>query len=316
MTPLKKVIQSAAIILILLGITANCYATIGLGTKFATVILEKLEPGKVYNLRELRNLPLTVINSGSEETDVIVEAEIPEKSELREGYEPIADTAFIKFVPNKFRIKAGEEYPCDVIIAIPADNSLIGKHFQAKIWTHTGGSDIFGAGVVNRIFFSIGAPGPESAQKAKKNEILTALNFDTEPRDIYLTIPAGRKIDLMKELDKTIKLVNKARDKITVKLESVDYRKNGSVVAQLRPGYEFTPDKKLLAFKPENTRINANSIKDAGMYIRIPADEKYYGKKFMFVARVTPVKPELPIEFYTRIFVTVNNNEQAPKPKR
>jgi hypothetical protein len=293
----------------LIFFTGICFSTIGLGTKFATVVFEKLEPGGVYNLRELRSLPLTVINNGTEDTEVVVEIEAPNKDELKEGYEPIKDPGYIKIIPNRFKLKTGESFPCDIIINIPNDNTLIGRHFQAKIWAHTYSDDAFGAGVVNRIFFSIGTEGPESVRKAKKKEALINFNFDTDPRTIYVTVPAGKKTDISKEFDKSIKLINKSKDTIVINAESTLNKKFDAIIMPVPPEYEFTDNVNFLTFKPAKVKIKGNNIKDVNMIINIPDDPRYYNKKYMFIVKVFPVKPELPVEFYTKVLVTVEGRK-------
>ncbi|MCX7940405.1 MAG: hypothetical protein N2555_01355 [Endomicrobia bacterium] len=303
---MKKVFSKIVLSLVILTVSFKfANSTVGLGTKFATIVLEKLEPGGVYNITKLRNLPLVVINSGSTETEVAVDIEIPTKEELKEGYEPILDPEWIKIIPNRFNLKPSESYTCDVIVSVPNDPKLIGRHFQAKIWAHTVGDDLFGAGVVNRLFFSIGAPGPESVQKAKKKELLFSFNFDTEPKDIYLTVPVGKKVDILKEFDKSIKLINKSKSEIVVKLESVENKRGENIIAQVPSQYEFTPNVGFISFKKDTIKVKKNSVQDAGFYITIPDEKIHYEKQYMFIVKIYPIKPEIPVEFYTKVFVTV-----------
>lgn len=295
-----KALFALFVIFVFLG---KINSTIGIGTKFATVVLEKLELGGVYNLTKLRNLPLIVINSGNSEIEVAVEIEPPHKSELKEGYEPIPDPSWIKIVPDRFKLKPKESYFCDVVISIPNDPALVGRHFQAKIWSRTAGEDLFGAGVVNRIFLSIGTLGPESVQKAKRKELLYSINFDVDPREIYLTVPVGKKVDVYKEFEKTIKVINKGKSDIVVKLESVSNRNEERIIAEVPQDYEFTPDTGFLMFGNEKIKVKKNSIKDVSFYLKIPDSVEYKEKKYMFLVKIYPVKPEVPIEFYVRVFV-------------
>lgn len=288
-------------IFFLVSIKLNCYSAIGLGTKFSTIVLEKLNLGEVYNITQLRNLPLIVINSGDSEVDAMVEIEIPRKDELKEGYEPIPDPSWVRIVPNKFRLKPNEEMRCDVIITIPVDTSLIGKHYQLKIWSHTAGEDAFGAGVVNRMFFSIGTSGPEALQKAKRQRALFAVEMDVSPEKLYLTAVAGKKINIQKEFQKTISIINKSQTNIVVKAESVENKIN----AIIPEGFEFAPSPNLLKISPDTIKVKKRRMADLKMFIEIPNEEKYHNKKFMFLVKTVPIEPELPMEFYSRIFVTV-----------
>lgn len=287
---------------LILFIASTTYSTIGLGTRFGTIVLEKLEPGGVYNITRLRSLPLIVINSGSSEVNAAIEIEKPSESELKEGYEPIPDPSWVRVVPDRFKLMPGEEMRCEVIISIPDDKKLIGKHYQLKIWSHTVGEDAFGAGVVNRMFFSIGTLGPETLQRAKRERALFAVEMDVSPDKLYLTVPVGRKVNITKELEKSILVVNKSKVDLTVKVESVENKLN----FPLPEGYIFTPDTRLLTFRAQELKVKKFSVKDVDLLIKIPDEEKYRGAKLMFIVKVTPIKPELPMEFYSRIFVTVS----------
>lgn len=285
-------------------VVAIVYSAISLGTKFATVVLENLQPGGVYNVTKLRNLPLIVINSGDAEVDAAVEIEIPAKDELKEGYEPIPDPSWIKIIPDRFKIAPKEEVRCEVIISIPDDKSLIGKHYQFKIWSHTVGEESFGVGVVNKMFFSIGTLGPESLRMAKMKQALFSVEMDVSPEKIYLTVPAGKKINIAKDLGKAITVVNKGNVDIEVKCESV-----GNIVKFPIPAeYSFTPDTQWLTFVKDKVKVKKRRMEDVKMILNIPDEEKYYNQKFMFIVKTTPVKPELPMEFYTRVFVTVKKD--------
>ncbi len=284
--------------LLLVNLFNLLWATIGIGTKFATVVVEKLEPGGVYNITQLRNLPLKVINNGDAPTEAAVDIEIPSLEESKEGYDPIPDPDWVRIIPEQFQLKAAEEISCEIIISIPDDKSLIGRHFQAKIWSHSLGEDLFGVGVVNRIFFSIG-PGSDTSKEAKRKKLLHLVNFDVNPETIYLTIPLGKKVDVFKEMDKAIKLMNKGKEKVTVQLSSVE--KPDSVLMPAE--YEFTPNIEFLKIAPRTVTIKSNRIKNARMFLEIPVGEEYKDKRYLFAVKATIIKPDVPMEFYIKVLV-------------
>ena len=69
--------RSLALAAVLVGCAAEARAVIGLSTQFVNVVMENLEPGRSYNLRELRGIPYTVKNRGDGAVDVIVEVTVP-----------------------------------------------------------------------------------------------------------------------------------------------------------------------------------------------------------------------------------------------
>lgn len=273
-------------------------ATIGIGTRFGTVVMEKVSPGMVYNLKKLRGVPYTVYNSGSSTIDVMVEVIPPENP--KKGYEPIADTTWIRIEPDRFKLKPEEEFPCVIILSIPDDKTLIGKHYHAYLRVQTVGEGFYGAAVVNNFFFSIGAEGPEAVQKAKARNLLRTLNFNVDPQSIYLTVPAGRKVNIFKELAKSVKLLNMGRRNLKFRIKSAP-NVMGYPVSE---GFKWTPELSYIWAKPEIIKVKKNSIRDIRLFVQIPEEHK--GKKFMFIIAVSPADEELSlVELYVRVFVTV-----------
>ena len=68
---------------------------IGLSTRFADVILEKMPMGQACNLRVSKDLPYKVRNNSDKSTRVEITIEQPE-SNLSEGYEEIPDPNWIR----------------------------------------------------------------------------------------------------------------------------------------------------------------------------------------------------------------------------
>lgn len=277
-------------------------AAIGLRSRFSEAILENLEVGRVYNLRELRNLPYQVINAGDIELEVLNEIEIPPKESLTEGYEPIPDPTWIKVIPEKFGLKPGEIGSSDIVILIPDEPQYVGRHYQAAIWSHTVGSGLLGVGVRSRLRLSTGK-GPETLAAEKRKRGLVAIDLDLTPSSVYLEgIEIGEHYDVKKMKGVSLKITNRTNSKVQFKLESVPYKPEFG----LPPGYERAPESSWLELKPQVLEIKSNRIKESKMFIRIPLDEKHRGKKYAFLAKGEIIAKEiLPVEFYTKVYVTV-----------
>src|SRR5437764_874245 len=69
------------------GVRIASAIDIGIASRFSDVILENLSIGSSYNLTQIKNLPLTIINNSTVEMPMQVEVEAPSKQELQEGYE-------------------------------------------------------------------------------------------------------------------------------------------------------------------------------------------------------------------------------------
>ena len=146
--------RTGFIIICLCLVSAASYAA-GLTTGFSEVTLEGLGPGKGYSTQEVVGLPLTVVNTGEEPVDLKMELLMPDMSELKEGFEPIPDLAWIRLEKQEFKeIQPNEAATTDVVISIPPDEQYQGKKFQVFIWTHTIGEKI-GVGLKSKLLFTI-----------------------------------------------------------------------------------------------------------------------------------------------------------------
>src|ERR1041385_1618218 len=105
--PMKRKHGRTAVIisalLALMGGSAHAGYTVA--TRFADVIMEFIQPGKVYNLRTMRNLPYRVENHSNGEADLEVTVEVPPPHEMKNGYEPIPDASWVRVVPNKMKLR-------------------------------------------------------------------------------------------------------------------------------------------------------------------------------------------------------------------
>jgi len=78
----------------------------------------------------------------------------PKKQELKEGFEPIPDTAWVTLEKGHFVIGPDEKAKTDVVIRIPNDDGLMGKKYQVYLWSHTIGRSL-GVGLKSRLLFTI-----------------------------------------------------------------------------------------------------------------------------------------------------------------
>ena len=90
--------------------------------------------------------------------EVLLEAR-PAK-DVKAGYEPIPDPTWLKVVPEKFHLEKGGRGSGELVISVPKDKSLIGRHFEAAVHARTVGSGFLAAGVLHTVCLSIGAPAP------------------------------------------------------------------------------------------------------------------------------------------------------------
>ena len=129
------------------------------------------------DITELINLPLAVENTGDKNVNLKIDVLPPNKDELKEGYEPLPDSSWIKIAKDLFEVEPKGMAVTDVIISIPDDERYLGKRYQAWIWSHTVGPGMIGVGLKSRILFSIAEAAEQTGQ-----DRLSIL-----PTEIYVT---------------------------------------------------------------------------------------------------------------------------------
>ena len=255
---------------------APAMADVGIAARFGDVVLEGIQPGHTYNLREQVSLPFAVENRGDAETTIYIEMALPREGTMAKGYEAIPDPGWLKAIPDKLTVAPHALGYCDLLLSVPDDPALQGKNYQITIKARTAPSGMLALQVENKLRFSIG-PGPESLQAEKKLKAMQKLDFDITPKAIYLKdVPLGRRYDAKKEGQKTIRIANFADADLAVTLASHDWDRR----FDLPEGYEPMPVNDWISFKTSTVTVSAGEIGQALFYIQVPDEPKNRGRKF------------------------------------
>jgi len=294
---IMKITTVIAGIILLVLTSQQAIAKLGIISKFFDTVLENLQPGSFYNLRALKGIAYIIKNASNEMIDVVVEVQRP--ANAAEGYEPILDPSWVKIVPDRFKIRANENHFSDVILSIPDDPNLIGRHFHAKIWAHTAGRVGVSVGVRNRIRFSVGSRGPESLKREKRMKKMMSIDCSLDPPSQYVIgVKPGKEYDAKKEKNVSVKITNRASTSIKLELKCI----KPSSRAAFPYGYE-PADISWLTIKPKVIKVKPLRIKEAKFYINIPDEEENYGKKYAFFVYATVADTDIPLQVFSRVYV-------------
>jgi hypothetical protein len=284
---------------------------LGIALRFVDITLENVSPGTSVNLRVLKNLPMVVQNLDHEAgVDVIISAVLPNAKEMKDGYEPIPDPAWVKILPDHFHLGAAASAAADVLLTVPDDPKLIGHHYECIIWARTdrrdapqNGGVVFQAGLRNRLRVSIGTMGPESLQREKALKKLAEINtdFTISPDNLFANgIPVGKMVDLKRERKASFKIINQADTAIELKISPVQADPN--IIPQ--SGYENAPDPAWLTIEPRQVKVEGNSIKELKLSLRFPDGPQERGKKYMFLIKTTLSDESLPLAYYNMLYIS------------
>jgi hypothetical protein len=278
---MKHVTKIMAVILTVTFLNPGPVHALGLAARFGDVVIENARIGQTYNLREALKIPLGIENRSAVEVSVVVEFEKPNKKSLKASWEPIPDPSWLKSIPGELRIGPNAQGFFDLLLTIPDDPTLNGRHFQAIIKARTNGTGLFGVAIENNLRFSIG-PGPETLKEEKRKKAMAQLDFNVSPQSLYVNdVPVGAAYDARTSQNKVIRVANYAVDPLPMKLSSDEWD-----VRLYKPAdFEPIPDPKWITFKKAEQKIDPDQIASFNMIISIPNDPKYRGKKYAALIR-------------------------------
>jgi len=277
----------------------------GLSTQLGEAVIENLQIGQTYNLRQLANLRLIVTNTSDFSVDLKMDVLYPDSSELKKGSEVIPDTSWVKLSQNLFQMAPNENASSDIIVSIPEDDNYLGKKYQVTIWSHTlggsGGGMFLAYGLKTRIIFTT------DTVKAAKSEAITSsdasVSFTLKPEEIFLdNIELGKIYDVEKKKGLVLKITNPGEHERTFKLQSLTV---GNSVATLTKGYQDAPDASYLKFSDSTFVLAPKGTKTVKMYLNFPAKNEYSGKKYMFVIHAVAIDEKVTTGVYSRLYVSI-----------
>lgn len=297
----KSAAAGLTVVAALLWGSVPAQAKLSLAVRFPDVEMENVAPGSVINLRQKGGVPYVVINGSDHAVDVDITSERPDPkgATLKPGYEPVADPEWLQIVPNRFKMGPGDIASAELILSVPNDPSLIGRHFQIDIRSATDGPETIAIAVKSYLNFTVGALGPENAKKDKRRTVLGKLDLDLTPSSVRLeNVPLGKTVDVKELKNVVFKVTNRGADPVKLKLTSV--RPNNS---QKEEGWAL-PDPTWMSISPSTLKIKPDQIKGTRVALTIPDVPENRGKKFMFLIESEMDGMNFPLGFYSRLFVT------------
>jgi len=276
----------------------------GLKTYFGEVVVQNLRIGQTYNLRDLVNLPLEVVNTSEYAVDMKMELRYPGGRDKRAGYEVIPSTSWIRLTKTFFTVQPGASAITDVIISIPDDEKYLGKKYQVNIWSGmTPGQRMLAAGLLSKLLITI-APERKAGKvipPEKRKKIISNIDFYLTPPNIVVRgVKVGKKVDLEKFIGQTLKIMNPNDKAFTYR---VSVKKVKDSMAALKSGFADTPDTSFLTLDKTEVKAEPLSIKEVKMFLELPKEEQYKGKRYMFIISVEVLGQEIKFSRYAKVFV-------------
>jgi hypothetical protein len=277
----------------------------GLSTQIGEAVVENLQIGQSYSLKDLANLNLIVTNTADHEVDLRMDVLLPDPVELRGGAEPIPDVSWLSMTPDFFTLAPGGKAEAEIHLAIPDEERYLGRKFQVTIWSHTlpSGAGMFLAyGLKTRIIFTISADRPTDNVMAGASG--ASVDFGLLPEEIHLEgITPGQVFDVAAEGGKVLKVTNRGEQAQKLKLKS---RRVYGSLATLTEGYEDAPDASFLRFSADEFVLRPGESRSVSLFLEFPDSRKYVGHSYMFVIHGTAEGERVTTGVYSRLYATVN----------
>jgi hypothetical protein len=285
--------------------TYNVVEAGGLSTQLGEVVIENLQIGQTYNLKQLANLRLIVTNTSDYGVDLKMDVLSPDSADLRAGAKAIPDTSWVRLSQNSFELDPAEKAVSDIILSIPDAELYLGKKYQVTIWSHTlggEGSGMFLAyGLKTRLIFTT------DTVRATQEEVITAsdasVNFTLKPEEVFVdNVEPGKIYDVDKNTGLVLKITNPGDREQTFELQSLTV---GNSEATLTQEYEDAPDASYLKFSENRFVIPPKGTKTVKVYLEFPPEKEYSGKKYMFVIHALSVDQKVTTGVYSRLYASI-----------
>src|ERR1044071_277843 len=270
----------------------------GIRTDFGDVMIDNVGLGRSYNLRDLAGKPLKVTNRGQQTVTLLMDVQAPNIKDItpqrREmGFKPLPSPSWVTLSQSQFVVPPGESAYTDVVVTIPNDPSLYGKKFQIGIYSRTVDKGFLHVGVWSNLFLTV-IPNPETQaamEKTKKRGFIGTMDYTLLPdKLVILNAPIGRKIDIAKEIKRTIKLANSGSEAIELRAKVIPV---GDSPIGLQEGFEEAKDLGWLKLSSDTFKVEPDSFVDPGLILEFPNDPKLLKKKIMFVIKVDPADSDI-----------------------
>jgi hypothetical protein len=287
-----------------LAILAAAAQASGLRTPFGEVLVKNLKIGQTYSMYKLVNLPLRVVNTGDDETDLWVETIRVAPTEIKDGYEAIPSLDWVRVERGSFTIAANREAVTDLIVTIPDDAALMGRRFQADIWSHTHAArGSVAVGLQSHLLLQIDSTPPTEEELKKKfvDDTLANLDFTVLPvNNEIAAVPLGREVDLRKERKIAIKLINPNEKALNFRVRSIPAWESLLTVPS---GFVDAPNAQWLKPEKDVVKVEGNSIGETNLKLSLPDDPKLSGAHLFFVVSIEVLEQRIPTRVFYRLMV-------------
>jgi hypothetical protein len=296
---LRGVRSASLIVLGMLSLPLDTWAG-GLRCSVGEVVISNLKIGRTYSLKSLANLPLSVTNTSDRPVHILVDALVPDSSELRMEARPVPDARWASAAPDSFDLGPRETKAVEMLLSIPDDEALLGRKFQVTFWSHTlaQAGDLLAYGLNTRVIFSID-------QVRDTSDVVPSgdLSLSLTPATMTLDgIVPGREYRLEDLLHQPFVVRNTSRRPLSVELRTLNPLQSAT---ELMPGYADLLDAATVKLSPARLTLRPGEEVTVTGTVLFSKNAQLAAKKYMCVVSAEVVDLPVKTQIYSRIYAHI-----------
>lgn len=281
----------------------------GLSTQLGEVVIENLQVGQTYNLKQLANLRLIVTNNGDDSVALKMDIVLPDSSQLKGGAKRLPDTSWVRLSQNSFLLGPSEKASSDIMLSIPNDDRFLGQKYQVAIWSHTVNYGdkgmLIGYGLESRVIFTTDTVRATEGEIVKSSD--ASVDLALEPEAIFLDdVELGETYDLELGKGLVLSITNRSDKAQTFRLRSLKVSNSATTLTE---GYEDAPDASFLRFSENEFALPPHGTKEVRVFLDFPQQAEYCGKRFMFVVHAYSAGAKVSAGVYSRVYASIKESD-------
>lgn len=264
----------------------------GLSTGFVEVLLEGVPIASRY---ALAMKPFDFTNKSDFTMRIRLEAVAPGPDEVRGGFDPIPDPAWVSFEPRELVLPPGGRGSAMVVLYTPDDARLTGRKFVVALWARgvPVESPAVGVGLRPRLYFTLGGRDRPDA----------VVRLDTNPRFPRLApfeIAANEAV--MKFACGSFNTQNQFGEEIVYEI-AVDPSAADRVGATAD---QVIPDPAWVHLHPATLVLAPWAQGAVAVDVEMPLQSQHFGRPYVVPLRVTARRRHAaPVDVFNRVTVVV-----------
>jgi hypothetical protein len=239
--------------------------------------------------------PIELENKSDFTMSIHIEALVPRPDEIRGGFDPIPDPAWVQFEPREFTVSANGHARSRVVLYIPEDEKLTGRKFEVSIFIRgvPVESPSVGVGLKPRLYFTV----------AGRDRPGMVVKLDAAPKFPRITpFELGSREGTMHFSPGTFTAQNQSGETMLYEI-----RPDASALGKTGAGGgELLPDLSWVNVRPSSLVLAPWGSAQVAVEVDLPIDSRHFGKAYVVpLHSVATRKSAPPVDVYNRVVVVV-----------